>query len=288
MRTNTETRGRKRRTAAELAALDARIVATLAGDHPQSVRHVFYRMTDPRLPEAVPKTENGYRLVQRRCLSLRRSGRLDYGWISDTTRAGFHVATYRDGGAFLRRVAGLYRADLWADVATHVEVWCESRSLAGVLRSTCAALAVSLYPSGGFASATLCYEAAGAINDTGKARAVVLYVGDYDPAGVLIDRSIEGELSAHLYCDLEFRRLAVNPEQIEAMALPTKPRKAGDRRAPHVADTVEAEAVPAGTMRAMVRDAVEAYLPPGALDAAKAAEASEREYLYLLGEKRAG
>ena len=67
---------RHRRTRAVLDALDARIVDILAADHPQSVRHVFYRLTDPSLPEAVPKTDAGYQLIVRRCTLLRRSGEL--------------------------------------------------------------------------------------------------------------------------------------------------------------------------------------------------------------------
>jgi hypothetical protein len=46
---------RIRRSGAQVAQLDAQIVDVLSGDHPQSVRHVYYRMTDPRLPEPVPK-----------------------------------------------------------------------------------------------------------------------------------------------------------------------------------------------------------------------------------------
>jgi hypothetical protein len=59
------------------------------------------------------------------------------------------------------------------------------------------------------------------------------------------------------------------PEQIEAYALPTKPRKASDRRAQHITGTVEAEAMPAGTMRTLLRDEIEALLPEDALAVAK-------------------
>ena len=76
-------------------------------------------------------------------------------------------------------------------------------------------------------------------------------LGDFDPAGVLIDRHVEAEL----------RRLAINPEQIAAFDLPEKPRKAGDRRRLDIEQTVEAEAMPAGEMRRLVREAVESYLP---------------------------
>ena len=44
----------------------------------------------------------------------------------------------------------------------------------------------------------------------------VFYVGDDDPAGVLIDQSIEAELRKHLPpgFPLEFHRLAVNAAQV--------------------------------------------------------------------------
>ena len=281
---NPMTTKRRRLTRAELAELDARIVDVLAADHPQSVRHVFYRLTDPRLPVPVPKTEQGYKRVQRRCLELRRNGRLPYGWIVDATRRGYHVATFHDPSDFIDSVAGLYRSRLWTEAEPLVEVWCESRSIAGVLQNECERLAVSLYPAGGFSSATLCYEAAREIDRQGRDEAVILYVGDFDPAGVMIDRAIECELNRHLDTPLTFRRLAINEAQIDAFDLPTKPRKAGDRRRLDITETVEAEAMPAAHLRALVGSAVEAYLPPDALQVAKAAEESERAALFVAAD----
>ena len=291
---------RNRPTKLQQATLDDQILDVIGEDHPQSVRHCFYRLTDPRLAEPVPKTEHGYRRVQRRCLALRRNGRIPYGWISDATRRGYHVSTFDGPGDFIARFAGLYRAELWTEDLPHVEVWVESRSLAGVLVRTCEDLAVSLYPAGGFTSATLAYEAALEIDREERDRAVVLYVGDFDPAGVLIDQSIEAELRSHLATPLEFHRLAVNEHQIAELDLPAKPRKVckvcrgdgcakcggtgyGDRRRLDIAETVEAEAIPAAVMRRMVRETVEAYLPDGALHAAKVAEESERDGLRALG-----
>lgn len=279
---------RKRLTKAEQATLDAQIVEVLKADNPQSVRHVFYRMTDPRLAVPVDKTENGYRKVQHRMSVLRRAGELPYGWITDATRRGHHVSTFADGGEMVEAFAGMYRQSLWNDAPEHVEVWCESRSIAGVIEGVCNTLAVSLYPCGGFPSITFAWEAArnirGVVDSRGKEGVFVVYVGDHDPAGVLIDESVGRELRAHLGgVPLEMKRVAVTPEQIEAMGLPTKPRKPGDRRRPDVAETVEAEALPASALRSMVRDEVEARLPAGALAATKAAEESEREGLRLFG-----
>lgn len=277
---------RTRRTNAQIEQLDRQIVETLREDHPQSVRHVFYRMTDPRLPEPVEKSDKGYRTVQDRCLKLRRSGAMPYDWIADSSRHGYHVATYGGPADFLRRVAGTYRADIWQhpDVPAYCEVWVESRSIAGVVLDLCQELAVSLYPSGGFTSASFAYAAAGGLNKNGNTK--VFYIGDYDPAGVLIDVAIERELRSHLKpsAAFEFERIAITDEQIELFDLPTKPRKAGEKRATHITETVEAEAMPAGVMRAILRSRIEAMIPEHVLRAAKVAEQSEREHIERIAE----
>jgi hypothetical protein len=199
--------------------LDRQIFDVLKADHPQSVRHVFYRMTDPRLDEPVEKSDRGYRHVQARILAMRRDLTLPYGWITDSTRQGYHTNTYGSGAEFVRAVKGLYRAPLWNQTNVHVEVWTESRSIAGVLRADCKELAVSLYPCGGFASVTLAYEAVANIVDQYEAVDwMIYYIGDYDPAGVIIDEALERELRRHLGAYPEdirlfFERLAITEEQ---------------------------------------------------------------------------
>lgn len=274
---------RARATKSELAQLDAQILNAARLAAPVSVRHLFYAMTDPRLPEPVDKTENGYRKVQRRCLALRRSGALSYGDIVDATRRGYHVATFTGAGDFIEQMAGHYRAAVWQADDPLVEVWAESRSIAGVIAAECRRLAISLYPAGGFASATLCYEAAQEIDAQDRPEAIVFYVGDFDPAGLLIDRAIERELRKHLATPLRFNRLAINERQIAEHDLPTKPRKPGDRRRRDVAETVEAEAMPAAVLRALVAAAVECHVDPDRLATAQIAEKSERAGLVALG-----
>lgn len=280
---------RHRRTNAQVEQLEQQIYEVLLEDHPQSVRHVFYRMTDPRLPEPVEKSERGYAHVQDRMTKMRRSSVLEYGWITDATRRGYHTATYANAADALSAWQGHYRGNVWAAAEDYVEVWVESRSIAGVVQSTCEELAVSLYPSGGFTSLTLAHEAATYINyatSNGEKYATVIYIGDYDPAGVLIDRKIEEELRVHLHADvnLDFRRIAISPEQIEALDLPGKPRKVGERRAPHIKETVEAEAMPAAMMRDLLRTEIEHYLPAGALQAARVAEECERAQIRRLAD----
>lgn len=280
---------RRRRTSEQIEQLRKQISAVLKADHPQSIRHVFYRMTNPRLDEPVEKSDHGYRHVQYQLTQMRRAGLIPYGWITDATRRGYHVETFHGGADFLRQVAGLYRADLWRYSPHYVEVWCESRSIAGVIEGVCRDLAVSLYPAGGFSSITLAYQAAELINlelesGFGEKSAEIIFIGDYDPAGVLIDESIRAELDEHLDpdVDLNFHRIAINRDQIVEYDLPTKPRKSGDRRSLHVAETVEAEAMPADIMRELLREKIESYLPPRALEVARVAEEDERASLLEM------
>ncbi len=274
---------RKRRTQGELAALDASIYEILEAEHPQSVRHVFYVLTDPTRAVSVPKLETGYKTVGRRCTAMRRAGRLPYSWLTDATRRGYFVNTFANGGDLIQSFAGLYRVDAWRHASSYVEVWTESRSIAGVVEADCTALGVPLYPCGGFASLSLAYQAAEVIRAGARERPVrIVYIGDYDPAGVLIDRSVISELRGHLPgLDIEEVRIAITADQAER--LPSKPRKAGDRRRPDIRETVEAEAMPAGELRVRLRETVESYMPAGALAAARAAEQSEQEGLARLG-----
>lgn len=282
---------RTRRTSAQVGQLDAQIVDLLADDHPQSVRHVYYRMTDPRLREPVEKTDAGYRTVQNRCLLLRRSGAVPYGWISDMSRQGYFVNTFDDGADFVSRMSGLYRGDLWRNADVRCEIWCESRSIASVLLADCKELAVDLYPCGGFSSVSFIHSAAQQHNISDDQRPLqVFYIGDYDPAGVLIDTSLQKELRAHLSeeIDLGFERIGINADQIAEYDLPTKPRKDGDKRSSQVERTVEAEAMPAHILRSVVRESIESLLPINALAVSKVAEQSEREHLRRIARLMAG
>jgi hypothetical protein len=130
----------------------------------------------------------------------------------------------------------------------------------------------------------LLYEAAvgiaAEIRDTSKTIEIV-YIGDWDPAGVLIDKDIEKKMRGHLADagidnPLVMHRIAITEEQIAEYDLPTKPRKEKEERAKHIIETVEAEALPAHTLRELLRETVEGFLPEGPLTVAKVAEESER------------
>ena len=233
--TNTPAPRRGRPKTERMLQIARQILAVLTQDHPQSVRHVFYRLLDPTLPLPLPKTEAGYKCVQRALVDLRRSGQVPYSWISDATRWGYYVSAYQHAADALPAAASAYRVDLWSQADTYVEVWTESRSMVGVIRDVIDELAVPLYAAGGFSSLTLANNAAEHIGRLANGRPVrILYIGDWDPAGVLIDEKVLDALRGHLPdLDIAERRLAITAEQ--AAELPSKPRKRGEKRRPDIA-----------------------------------------------------
>lgn len=82
---------------------------------------------------------------------------------------------------------------------------------------------------------------------------------------------------------VEFERIAVTAEQIILLHLPTRPTKGTDSRAVNFeGESVEVDAIPASTLRQIVRDAIEQHIDPEALRLTRMVEDSERAGLQAL------
>ena len=75
-----------RRTKARMDQLRRQLHELLEAEHPQSVRRVFFRMTDPGLPEPVARSFGGYITVQRLLVRMRREGAVPRDWLVTDTR----------------------------------------------------------------------------------------------------------------------------------------------------------------------------------------------------------
>ena len=97
----------------------------------------------------------------------------------------------------------------------------------------------------------------------------VLHIGDHDPSGAHLFLALAEDVEAfgpRYGLEVTFTRLAVTPEQIEALALPTAPAKATDNRAFEGA-TCQAEAIAPDDLARIVQDAVAERLDRDAYDA---------------------
>jgi hypothetical protein len=266
-----------------MEAIRDAIFSTLAGDHPMTVRQVFYRLA---VDGTVPKTDasTGYGTVQRLLVEMRRSGAVPYAWIADSTRWMRKPRTFDSMEAALQITAETYRRSLWAESSDYVEIWIEKDALAGVVLDVTAEFDVPLMVTRGYSSLSFVQSAAAAINARDQLT-FVYYLGDHDTSGLDISRTLEENLIEFTDGLVDFERIAVNEEQIADMGLPSRPTKKTDSRAKNfVGDSVELDAIPAPEIRRLVRDAIERHVDQHQLAVLQKIEAEERRQLLEMAE----
>ena len=259
-------------------ALRRRLVEIAMESRPCSVRQVFYAAVSEGLVE---KAEGEYRnTVSRLLAEARESGTLSWSVIADHTRSVYQKAAWDGLRDVITAVHQQYRRSIWSSQPRRVEVWTEARTLMGALRPVSDEWGVPLFPCGGYPSRTFVHDAAEDIGLAGKAT-TVLYLGDWDPSGKDIERSvIEGLRRYAPDADITLHRLAVTPGQVAHLGLPERPPKGSDPRAKGFkGGCVEVEALPAPVIRSLVAEAIEGLVDRHELAVVKAAEESERDAL---------
>lgn len=269
----------QRRTKAEMARFRVTLYRILQGDHPMTVRQVYYQM----VARGLEKTEAQYKRVQQELAKMRRGERLPevpYGWISDSTRWMRRPTVHESLGDVLRSAADTYRRDIWQHQPSYVEVWLEKDALAGVLYDVTAEWGVPLMVSRGYSSVSFLYEAAETIKRQDTAAHLYLFT-DRDRSGDDIAASIEASLTdlapdSEIFC----HRAAVTEEQVRELDLPTRPpKREGDPPA------VELDAIPANELRRICRERIERHIDPDRLRRIRNVEAQERETLEKLAQE---
>jgi hypothetical protein len=272
---------RQRRTRSAISDVETAIYETLAADHPQTLRGLFYRLVSRAI---VPKTEAAYKgLVGRLTVRMRRAGGLPYDWLADNTRWMRKPASHSSLESCLRRTAETYRRSLWDAMPAYVEVWLEKDALAGVLYNVTSQWDVPLMVTRGYPSLSYLFEAAEAIKAKQKPT-YIYYLGDFDPSGVDIPRRVEADLRQLApAASIVFQRVAVLDYQIDEWQLQTRPTKRTDSRARGFGPrSVEVDAIPSRTLRSLVEGHIARHVDVEQLKVLEAAEGSERDILERL------
>lgn len=260
------------------------IRAALMEDNPMTVRQVFYRLVSAG---AIGKTEQEYKgCVVRLLTEMRLDGSIPFGWIADNTRWMRKPRTYDSVEQALQRTAETYRRALWSQQAVDVEVWLEKDALAGVLIEETDPWDVPLMVTRGYPSLSYLYEAASAIRAADKPT-FIYYFGDLDPSGLDITRNVGARLRQFApEADITFERVAVTPEQVTEYGLQTRPTKKTDSRSQGFeGESVEVDAIPPRTLRAIAASCIERHIDAELHNALMDTEAAERESLVQVAER---
>jgi len=231
-------------------------------------------------------------MIQRDLVKMRWDGDLPFDWIIDSSRTirgsqGYNrsVKDFLDG--LIDRIPNMYSLDLLADHKWSIQVWLEKEALAGVVWPMCQRWDVPLYCARGYASLSFLHEAAKDL-EAKERPARILHFGDYDPSGqdaiATVERDLRTLAPRTNELGLEFEIVAVTPEQIAELGLPTRPTKRTDTRAGTFGhESVELDAIEPDVLRQMVTDRLEREFPEGARQEnkrrEKAAQKQIREWL---------
>lgn len=272
--------------------MDEAIIAAVSTENPVSLRGVYYRVVSAG---AIDKTENDYRLVGRRLVELRRSGRVPYDWITDGTRWVLRPRAWTHVDEMLDDAAASYRRALWHEQHVEVHVFTEKDAISGVVYPVTSEWDVPLGVLRGYVSESFAYSVAESIRASGKP-VFVYQLGDHDPSGLDAWRDFQRKIVRFLGVKtwefteigstvemVHFGRLAVTEEQIGEYDLPTRPTKQSDSRsAGFNGGSVEVDAIPPTILRALVNDAITQHLDAEKWRLTRIAEDNERELLYAI------
>ena len=245
---------------------------------PATVRQIYYQAT---VHGIVDKSEQGYDKVQACLVELRLDYGMPFDWLVDNTRWMRKPRSYSSLEHALQVTAQTYRRSLWHQAGVNVEIWCEKDALAGVLYDVTAEYDVPLMVARGYSSITFLKQSAETIEAQEKP-AFIYHFGDWDPSGQDAADNIEARLQEFApEADITFEKVAVQPEQIEAWNLPSRPTKTSDTRSAkwRGGESVELDAIDPNRLRALVRAVIEEHVDEDQLAVIRVAEESERELI---------
>lgn len=220
-----------RQTSLELIRrINAVITNYEAQGYSLTLRQVYYQMV---ARDIIPNNERSYKNLGALINDARLAGLIDWNAIEDRTRNIRGRTHWEKPGDVIKAAAYNYHLDYWQDQDNYVEVWVEKDALVGVVGRICDQLDLKYFSCRGYVSQSEMWVAAKRLEKRqreGK-NIVLLHLGDHDPSGIDMSRDILDRLNVFETDDIEFKRLALNMEQVEEYNPPPNPTKLTDSRA---------------------------------------------------------
>jgi hypothetical protein len=251
---------------------------------PLTIRQIFYRLVGAY---AYDKTEQAYDRLGEMLNRARRAGLVQFDAIRDDGVDMRAPTAWNDADHLVEAIRNTitnFRLDRQQGQPRRLLIAVEAAGMLPQVERVAAPYGIPVQSSGGFDSLTAKYGLAEFLGEWPAAE--VLHIGDHDPSGVHVFSSLAEDVRAicddsEHEVDVTFTRLAVTPEQIASLGLPTAPPKATDRRRFDGAATVQAEAIPPDVLAEIIQQAIDDRLDEAAWHHVLAAE--EHAKAVLLG-----
>lgn len=227
-----------------------------------TLRQVYYQLV---ARDIIPNNERSYKNLGNLISDGRIAGLIDWNAIEDRTRNLEKNSHWSSPSSIIDAVASQFAFDKWEGQEYYVEVWVEKDALKGIVGQVCSRMDIPYFSCRGYVSQSEMWVAAQRMERlSGEKDIVVIHLGDHDPSGRDMSRDIVDRLN-FFGVGLEFKRIALNMNQIEEYAPPPNPTKLTDSRATGYIDEFgyecwELDALAPEVIDKLIEDTVNQYL----------------------------
>ena len=184
---------------------------------PLTLRQVYYRLVSIGLKNA----RNVYTNLSGKLSRLRERGMVSWESIIDLRRQPEKTPSWTSPKSFFVTVGQSYKRSLQQGQPNYTEVWCEKAvAISHIINK----YDVPLLAGGGYRSSSALYDAAERIREQDKP-GVILYMGDFDPSGLDIERDIKTKMEEVFHVEVEVQRVLLTFEDITDYDLLPNPVK---------------------------------------------------------------
>lgn len=255
-----------------------------------TVRQLYYQLVSR---DVISNNEKSYKKIVDIVRDGRLAGLIDWSMIEDRTREFTFPNVWESGSSILKGCANQFHMDRWKTQGAKVFCIIEKEALVSVLQRVCTEYDIPLLAARGYPSSTV-------VRDFGKyhlipahreeKRVIILHLGDHDPSGIDMSRDLEDRLALFSRnSEFEFRRIALNYEQVLEVKPPPNPAKATDSRFADYKnkfgdESWELDALSPKYLTGLVRSQVEGVIDPKLWEVEEAKIASVKDELSKLAE----
>lgn len=250
-----------------------------------TLRQLYYQFVSRDL---IANTLKEYKRLGSIINDARLAGHIDWDAIEDRTRSVRSLAHWGSPTDIVEACASQFRVDKWEGQPYRPEVWIEKEALAGVVDGVCRELDIPYLSCRGYTSQSEMWSSAMRLADIAKGgqTPLILHFGDHDPSGIDMSRDI-GDRLEMFGASVEFRRLALNMDQVDEHEPPPNPAKTTDSRfsdyqKKHGDESWELDALEPRLIADMIRQNVIALRDEDLWEAAQQRESDHREEIGLV------
>ncbi len=177
-------------------------------------------------------TDENYARLKSITSKARLAGKIDWSHLQDRTRNLQTRQRFESGKDALNKLAEWYHIDMWENQSYRPEVWIEKDAAVSNIETVCEEWDVPYFSCRGYTSLSEMWRTSIRLNNYAEQgyTPYIIHLGDHDPSGIDMSRNIHERLSETFMTDFEFKRIALNMDQIEKLKPPPNPAKISDTR----------------------------------------------------------